>query len=462
MARITDRIEKALVQAETHSLAALAGVLPASLIEETLKAEGVAAKRTRKLPPDLVTWLVVGMALFRSLGIQNVLRKIVEGTEPFVRFGFAELPCATSIAQARDRLGWKTVRTLFERLAEGLVQKHAPAATRHSFEVYALDGLCCRMPDTKGNDAHFGRPGSTRGETAGFPQLRSVVLVAAWTHVIARVVVGAFKTAELTLANEMLPTIPADWLLLMDRGFYAYAWLAALVARGQPFVVRAKTAKNALRRRSGRRLGRGDQLATLLVPCGAARKNRSLPNTLTVRLVTATRRGFRRRLLATSLLDADKFPPSEIAALYGDRWEAELAYRELKIYQGEKRVGVTFRSHTPDRVLQEFYGLLVAYNCVRALMADAAELPGIEPRRLSFTDCLERVRSAVPALVQESGEQRASRLERLLVELSLCQLPPRRPGRRCARAVKIKMSNYPRKRHTKRKRRTSVWARVPR
>jgi hypothetical protein len=67
----------------------------------------------------------------------------------------------------------------------------------------------------------------------------------------------------------------------------------------------------------------------------------------------------------------------------------------------------TLRSKSPTAVAQEMWGLLVAYNLVR-------------PKRLATMR--DRLRHFV--------------------------LPPRRPERVFPRAVKIKMSNYPRKRPT--------------
>lgn len=122
-------------------------------------------------------------------------------------------------------------------------------------------------------------------------------------------------------------------------------------------------------------------------------------------------------------------------------WDVELGCREIKTHQVGTRVA--FRSKTPARVLQEAYGLFVAYNCVRGLMAEAAALEGVEPRRLSFVACLERIRAAVIAF---DGTDPDRAYERLLASLAGCVLPPRREGRRCPRAVKIKMSNWPRKR----------------
>ena len=176
------------------------------------------------------------------------------------------------------------------------------------------------------------------------------------------------------------------------------------------------------------------------MPHSTKEKHPSLPDLIEVRVVTYRPKGHRPIKLVTNLVDPELYPVAELAALYRDRWEVEFSYRELKTHL----VGnaVVFRSKTRDRVLQEAYGLLLAYNCVRALMADAAVVAGVQPRRLSFVGCLERIRVALPAVAAAGPGDDV--LEVLLDSLALCLLPKRR-DRESPRAVKIKMSNYDRK-----------------
>ena len=62
-------------------------------------------------------WLLIGMGLFRDLNTPTVLQRVVDGLAGVVSWGRAEVPCSTSIAHARDRLGRGTVRLIFHRLA---------------------------------------------------------------------------------------------------------------------------------------------------------------------------------------------------------------------------------------------------------------------------------------------------------------------------------------------------------
>ena len=62
--------------------------------------------------------------------------------------------------------------------------------------------------------------------------------------------------------------------------------------------------------------------------------------------------------LVTTILDHQKAPAKQLAALYHERWEIETALDELKTHlRGSK---IVLRSKTPDLVRQEFYGFLMA------------------------------------------------------------------------------------------------------
>lgn len=104
------------------------------------------------------------------------------------------------------------------------------------------------------------------------------------------------------------------------------------------------------------------------------------------------------------------------------------------------------RSRSPQGVEQELWGVLLAYNLVRLEMERVAKLAGVEPVQLSFSGMLMMLMQlwqmmplmypgAIPKLLASWEAQ----MQRLL-------LPARRSDRNYPRAVKIKMSNYARKR----------------
>ena len=50
------------------------------------------------------------------------------------------------------------------------------------------------------------------------------------------------------------------------------------------------------------------------------------------------------------------------------------------------------RSKTPDLVIQELYGLLIAHYAIRALMHEAAQQAEIDPDALSFVHAVRVIR----------------------------------------------------------------------
>jgi hypothetical protein len=413
---------------------ALAKVLPSTMIAAVLAETKKESKRERKLPAPLVVWLVIGMGLYRNLSIENVLGRI--STSLNWRQWNGKSPCRTSLTAARDRLGWEAVRLLFRRFASYLTDKYSVANQWLGHEVYSLDGTCLMVPDSKKNEEWFGRPRCSGGRKSAFPQLRAVMLVGAWTHVVAHAVFGPYATSEMALAEYALSWLRPGSIVLVDRAYYGFRWATLFARRKAHFIVRMKQGTRAYRVKRRRRLAPEDWLCVAAKPKHLRRSPGGALPDLQVRVILCKRQGFREIYLMTDLLDATKYPAQEIALLFRVRWEAELSYREMKVYLAGKRV--TFRTKKPDRVLQEAYGLLLAYNCVRAAMCEAAVKARLRPTEFSFSDCLHRIRLAI---------DRSQGTEALVESLLSCRLPLRRVGRSYVRAVKLKLtSNFPRKR----------------
>ena len=92
----------------------------------------------------------------------------------------------------------------------------------------------------------------------------------------------------------------------------------------------------------------------------------------------------------TTITDPDAAPAAELAQLYTQRWEIEIAFAELKTHQ--RGPGMVLRSKMPDGVIQEVYGYLCVHYAIRWLMHSAATNYGHDPDRLSFTRSLRAAR----------------------------------------------------------------------
>jgi len=146
--------------------------------------------------------------------------------------------------------------------------------------------------------------------------------------------------------------------------------------------------------------------------------------------------------LVTTLLNPRTVPAQKLIELYHERWEIELSIDEIDTHQ--RLLQRTLRSQTPDGVLQELYGLLLAYYAVRALMLQSAKSADLDVDRLSFTPAIPLVTTAMAEVQQTAPVQHPLLYERLLADLRTPLLPARRP-RSNPRVVKHKSSKFPRK-----------------
>ena len=413
--------------------------LDLDVIRRALEATGTATIRRRKLPAESVVWIVVGMGLFRDRSIQDIVRHLnlvlPDAKGPKGRVSGA------AIVQARDRLGAEPLAALFGDTADNWTRASAHEHRWRGLAVYGIDGTTLRIPDTEANDAAFGRPGASRGRAA-YPQVRVVATMVLRSHLLAAVEFGPVASSELKLAAKLLPQIPDDSVTLIDRGFVSYKFFHDLQAGGKNrhWLTRAKA---KLKLPVFKRLGHGDQLVELPINRNLHRLHPELPKTLQVRAIRYQRRGFRPQTLLTSLLDPNLYPAAEMADLYHERWELEIGFDEIKTHTLEREE--TLRSHAPERVRQELWGLAISYNLVRLEMEKAALHLGLPPSRIGYRASLLMIRNFWLAAWQLETGNLPRRLEILHDDVALNVLPPRR-DRRYPRAVKIKMSNYPLKR----------------
>ena len=151
--------------------------------------------------------------------------------------------------------------------------------------------------------------------------------------------------------------------------------------------------------------------------------------------------------LITTLLDPQRAPAKELAALYHERWEIETSLDELKTHL--RGAQIVLRSKTPELVEQEFWGLLMAHFAIRGLMHEAALKADVDPDRLSFVHSVRVVRGGWPAMPLFPPRQRKTLHEAILKEILQERVVSSR-NRVNFRGVKRKMSNFPLRRGYKR------------
>lgn len=425
--------------AKPESLTGFRQRLRPEWIEEALEATGTATLRRRRLPAEQVVWIVLAMALFRDRSIEDVVSKL-DLALPSKRGTVVP----SSITQARQRLGSEPMKWLFEVTGKKWSERSAQAHKWRGLSLYGMDGTVIRVPDTDENRDHFGGKSGRDGTESGYALVRLVVLMTLRSHILTGAGFGRYEaTYETEYAYPLLDAVPSHSLTLLDRGYYGAPMALGIERRGgeRHWVIRGKSNSKM---RTLQRFDRGDELVELDVSHHTRAVHPWLPRTWVARAIRYKRKGHPDGLLLTSLRDPKAYPAAEIVALYHERWELELAYDELKTELLEREEAI--RSKKPDGVAQELWGLLLVYNLIRLEMEEVAREAKVEPIRVSFVQSLMLIRDEWAWLSVASPGAIPARLKLLRESLKRYILPPRRPKRAYPRAVKLKMSNYDRKR----------------
>ena len=370
------------------SFGVLAKTFPVAKVKEVLAATGRQSERQGDLPAHVMVYYAIALALYMRSSCREVLRCLLEGIKRLSGPGNeCRVAGRAGISQVRERLGWKPMQQLHDEVVGPIAGEATKGAWYRGWRVVSLDGSTLDLADTKENGRAFGRPGASRGASA-FPQLRFVSLVENGTHVLFATQLGRYHASETTLAKQAVLQLKAGMLCLADRLFFSFKLWNRARATGADLLWRVK--KN-MRLPCEKRLPDGSYLSRVY-RCEKDRRHGR--NGVVVRVIEYRLEGVAGadpiyRLL-TSVLDWERAPAKELAALYHERWGIETSLGELKTHLRGARM--VLRSKTPDLVRQEFYGLMMAHFAVRGLMHEAALKGDQQADRLSFLHAVRVVR----------------------------------------------------------------------
>lgn len=414
-------------------LSRLGELIDPAWIEQTLQATGKASIRRRKLPAEHVVWLVIGLALFRNLPIWHVVRQLN------LSLGDTA-PCVHSAAiQGRQRLGDEPLQQLFRQLTQAWAAPHAATrAELHGLALLAVDGVVWSAPDTPANRAELGSCANQHGE-GGWPQVRAVCLMDTSSHELLDAQLGGMTQGELTLAAEL--QAPDQSLTVFDRAYFSAAFLLRWQTQGRErhWLMRAK---DNLRHEVLATHAPGDFSIRMPISPRARKLHPELPPCWDARLIEVELGGATRRFI-TSLDNPQRYPAQALAALYRQRWEIELGFREIK--QSLQAGELVLRSKQPALVRQEIWGVLIAYALLRRQMRLMAESIKVEPLRMGFHATSIAIIDLLRFAPLESAATLPRRLTLLFEQAHLFVLPPRRQERTFPRVVKHRAAKYPRK-----------------
>ena len=400
------------------------------LVDEALAECRRRDKKPGALPAGFMVYFTLALALFHQDSYDDVAENMVSAIEGLC----ANIPNKASFTRARQRLGPEVLESVFRRLAGPLAPTGLAGSFYRGIRLAAVDGFYLDAPETAANRAVFGGQVAADGSPLAFPQVRVLTLSEVGTHAVLDARVGGLVDGEQDLAVSLAGSA-RDILVIMDRGFVGVNLWHEFTSAGAHVLIRAKsnTACTAVQV-----LEDGSYLATISQWEGG-RKVR----TVTVRAVEYQVGGGETIRLLTDLLDPVAYPAAELAALYHDRWEAELSNRQIKTYQrGPQAV---LRSATPELVRQEVWAHLTVHHCLSRLIVEIAGEHRIDPDRISFVKVLKSARRSVVQQAANTPRKLGRFLAALASNLRKLDIGQRRDREadRIVKRLKLKYADPP-------------------
>jgi hypothetical protein len=374
------------------SVGVLTRTFPPQLVDEVIAECGRTELRHRALPARVMAYFSIGMAMHSEGSYEDVLSLLTDGLSWVADAEPVKLPSKSAIFQARSRLGFEPVRSLFERVAVPLAAPGSAGAWLAGRRLVAIDGTCLDVADTADNVEFFGRPGVNKGEQAAFPQARVVGLVECGTHAMFDAVTGPYSTGEIALSRELVGRLQPGMLCLADRGFYGFSLWEQAHTTGADLLWRMRASQ---RLDPIEVLVDGSYLSRVFEVRNFKRRGEGL----IVRVIDYTiddgRDNDNVYQLITTILDPAVATATDLALAYSQRWEIESVFDELKTHQRGART--VLRSKSPELVLQEIWGHLCCHYAIRTLMWEAADHAHVDPDRVSFVAALRIARRSISA-----------------------------------------------------------------
>ena len=406
----------------------LFNVLPAQELARAVQEE-VGVWRDRRYAPLVALRLFVEQVLHTDHACQDV---VVRYASERVAQGEAQVSLSTGpYCNARQRLPLGLVDRLGKMVGERLEGGSTAGWRWRGRSVKIVDGTTVTMPDTEDNQARYPQH-SEQKPGLGFPIARLVALVSLGCGAVLNWAMGPCKgkqTGEDALLRLMYGSLVKGDIVLADRYHCSYFTVAALYLMGVDVLTR-QHARRVTDFRRGKRLGKRDHLAVWKRPARPQWMQEEvyarIPEELVLREAKVAQ-----WVLVSTLIDPVQVSKEELNALYVQRWHIELDLRAIKTVMGMD----ILRCKSAQMVQKEVGAFFLAYNLIRAAMAQAAACAKLLPRQLSFCGAKRMINGFMDLLRGRAARGLIRMFAYLRGAIALLLLP-HRPNRVEPRAVK--------------------------
>jgi len=304
------------------------------------------------------------------------------------------------------------------------------------FRLLGLDGSKVILPNEHEIRRFFGsvrianQHESTRGE---YPIGIASVLYDLLNNIAIDALLGHAKSSETELATEHLLSYQrADDLLIFDRNYPSYLFLAFLIQNGIGFVGRCSRSSFREAREMFRKKNVRSRIATL-EPHHTKKKQimeLGLPLKIRVRFVSVLLETGETEVLVTSLCDESLYVPEDFGELYNIRWNVETFYGTIK----GRLCLENFTGKTVESVRQDFYSAVFISGLESVLIGKAREKLAVKNNKNKYHQTVNKavsfnaIKNHIPDLFHKKQETEIllDKLTRLFMTGAVCKRKKRK------------------------------------
>jgi len=242
----------------------------------------------------------------------------------------------------------------------------------HTYRLLAVDGSKLVLPPSNEIREEFGSLQTTdnKGNVHGqYNAAVASVLFDALNGLAIDSVLSHCRSSEQSLAIGHLKYVHPGDLLLFDRGYPSYEYLASIAQRSADYLGRCSRGSF----KQAQKMFEDDTITSLVTtirpPASLTKKKLKelgLPHELTVRFIRVTLSTGETEVLVTSILD-ESLKPDDFKELYYLRWGIETYYHILKSHLALEN----FSGYTVESVKQDFYAMVFMTSLEAVLIEDA-------------------------------------------------------------------------------------------
>jgi len=325
---------------------------------------------SRKFKLDFVT--VVLLILQKSIKpLQLVLNEF------FKKLDNGIMVTKSAFTQARRHLKATAFITLNKKAVLDVLYNDDNYEKAWGFRLLAIDGSKIHLPNTAEIIQEFGtiKFETTTCNNNKITGEHGYALASVMYDPLNKVVVDAClapaKAYEVDLALKPLEHTQANDLIIFDRNYTSYIFLASLVKLNRQFTGRCSKSSFKAAQQLFKQHVIDSKKATLTASGSVKNKCKTLglPETITVRFVRFRLSTGETEVLVTSLLDSDKYTAQMLKELYHLRWGIETLFGVLK----ERLKIDNFTGKTVIAIKQDFFATLFLTG-LESILTQTADL----------------------------------------------------------------------------------------